>query len=261
MVNKPIEFNNADNYERFMGVWSRSAGELFLDWLAPKKSLRWIDVGCGSGAFTNSVLQRCLPVGIVGIDPSKDLIEFASKTQYRDLCKFQIGGATDLPFDDNSFDVACMALVLFFVPDPLAGVKEMCRVVVKGGLVAAYTWDVFGGGFPAHHIQEEMRLMGYSPTLPPSSEASRMAVMQGLWTKGGLEAIEVKQINVERQFSNFDEYWEITCLSPSLTASFAGMSSDAVEDVKRRLKEKVLPDEDGNITISAHANAIKGKVA
>ena len=49
MVNKPIEFNNADNYERFMGVWSRSAGELFLDWLAPKKSLRWIDVGCGSG--------------------------------------------------------------------------------------------------------------------------------------------------------------------------------------------------------------------
>ena len=255
-----IEFKSADNYERFMGVWSRSAGELFIDWLAPRKSLRWLDVGCGSGAFTKSIVQRCSPLSVCGIDPSKELVEYAKETQDPNLCSFQVGSATDLPFDENSFDLACMALVLFFVPDPLTGVKEMRRVVVQGGLVAAYTWDVFGGGFPVNSIQEEMRLLGHSPILPPSVEASRMAVMQEIWTKGGIAGVEVTQIGVERQFSNFDEYWEITCLSPSLGAAFAHMSADQIEEVKQRLKEKIFPGDDGKVTISAHANAIKGYV-
>ena len=253
-----IEFKNADNYERFMGVWSQSAGKLFIDWLAPRKSLRWLDVGSGSGAFTNSIVQRCFPVGVGGIDPSKELVEYARETQDPSLCSFRVGSATDLPFDENSFDVACMALVLFFVPAPLTGVREMRRVVVQGGLVAAYTWDVFGGGFPANSIHEEMCLLGYSPILPPSAEASRMAVMQEIWIKGGLTGVEVTQIGVERQFSNFDEYWEITCPSPSLNAAFADMSADEIEEVKQRLI--ILPDEDGKVTISAHANAIKGYV-
>ena len=203
-------------------------------------------------------MQRCFPVGVCGIDPSKELVEYARETQDPSLCSFRVGSATDLPFDENSFDVACMALVLFFVPDPLTGVREMRQVVVQGGLVAAYTWDVFGGGFPANSIHEEMRLLGYSPILPPSAEASRMAVMQEIWTKGGLTGFKVTQIGVERQFSNFDEYWEITCPSPSLNAAFADMSADEIEEVKQRLI--ILPDEDGKVTISAHANAIKGYV-
>ena len=113
-----IEFKNADNYERFMGVWSQSAGELFIDWLAPRKNLRWLDVGSGSGVFTNCIVQRCFPLGVCGIDPSKELVEYAKETHDPKLCSFQVGSATDLPFDENSFDVACMALVLFFVPDP-----------------------------------------------------------------------------------------------------------------------------------------------
>ena len=98
------------------------------------------------------------------------------------------------------------------------------------------------------------------PIIPPSAEASRMAVMQEIWTKGGIAGVEVTQIGVERQFSNFDEYWEITCLSPSLGAAFAHMSADQIEEVKQRLKEKIFPDDDGKVTISAHANAIKGYV-
>ena len=57
--------------KRYMGSWSRLAGEVFLDWLAPRPGLRWIDIGCGNGAFTELLVQRCAPAEVQGIDPSE----------------------------------------------------------------------------------------------------------------------------------------------------------------------------------------------
>jgi len=71
MVEQAIHFDDGDVYERRMGVWSRLAGALFLDWLNPRPGMRWIDVGCGSGAFTELLVQRCAPVETQGIDPSE----------------------------------------------------------------------------------------------------------------------------------------------------------------------------------------------
>src|SRR5580704_14182276 len=70
MANPPIRFNDGGAYERGMGGWSRLVGEVFLDWLAPPSGARWIDVGCGSGAFTELLMQRCAPAEVHGIDPS-----------------------------------------------------------------------------------------------------------------------------------------------------------------------------------------------
>ena len=93
-----------------------------------------------------------------------------------------------LPFPDDTFDAAVMPLVIFFVPDPAKGVAEMARVVCPGGIVAAYAWDMLGGGFPYEALRAEMRAMGVDVPLPPSPDASRIDAMRDLWTGAGLDA-------------------------------------------------------------------------
>ena len=183
-MNNPIRFDDGAAYERYMGKWSRLAGETYLDWLAPKSGLRWLDVGCGSGAFTEMLVERCAPVSVQGIDPSEGQLAYARKRPASRVAQFRQGDAMALPFPDNAFDAAVMPLVIFFVPDPAAGVAEMARVVCPGGIVTAYAWDMFGGGFPYEALRVEMRGLGAAVPEPPSPDASRMEALRGLWTGG-----------------------------------------------------------------------------
>ena len=112
-----------------------------------------------------------------------------------------------LPFPDDSFDAAVMALVIFFVPDPGKGVAEMARAVRPGGTVSAYAWNIPGGGLPNAPIQAEMRAMGIEPPLPPNANAARNRRPVESWTGAGLEAVETHEIAVQRTFDNFDDYW------------------------------------------------------
>jgi len=176
-----------------MGVWSRLAGEIFLAWLSPPPGLRWIDIGCGNGAFTELLVERCSPVEVQGIDPSAGQLAFARTRPASRVAEFRQGDAMALPFSGDRFDAAVMALVLVFVPDPVKGVAEMVRVVGPGGIVATYIWDMVGGGFPLDPILEEMCAMGLAPPRPPRVDASRMEVLRGLWTAAGLEAVETRR--------------------------------------------------------------------
>src|SRR5579884_1605406 len=163
MAEQQIRFEDGAAYERMMGVWSRLAGAVFLDWLAPKPNLAWLDIGCGNGAFTELIVERCNPRAVHGLDPSEGQLAFARTRPGAHKAQFQLGDAMKLPFDDDTFDVATMALVLFFVPEPARGVAEMARVLKPGGIAAAYAWDMLGGGFPQERVFEELRAMGQDP--------------------------------------------------------------------------------------------------
>jgi len=261
-VTTEIRFDDGAAYERYMGKWSQLVGEQFLDWLAPKSGLRWLDVGCGNGAFTEMLIARCAPASIDGIDPSEAQITFARKRQAARLAQFRLGDAMALPFPADTFDVAIMALVIFFVPDPAKGVAEMTRVVRPGGMVAAYAWDVLGGGFPLEPLRIELREMGLEPVDPPSVEASRIEVMRDLWNGAGLEMVETREITVQRTFSSFEEFWQITSLgAPSLRPTLAAMSPTDVELFKTRVRARLRVDAAGHITYGSRANAIKGRVS
>ena len=80
--------------------------------------------------------KDCAPTALVGIDPSQDQIAYAKKKSGH-IAKFRVGDAMALSFEADRFDVAVMALVIFFVPQPLTGVREMAGVVAPGGMVAS----------------------------------------------------------------------------------------------------------------------------
>jgi SAM-dependent methyltransferase len=260
MVGQPIRFDNGDVYEQTMGIWSRSVGEVFLDWLAPSSALQWIDVGCGNGAFTELLIQRCAPSEAQGIDPSEAQLTFARTRPAARGAVFVQADAMALPFADESFDVAVMALVIFFVPDPVKGVAEMARVVRPGGVVAAYAWDMLDGGFPWNPIQVEMRAMGIEPLLPPRADISRMASLCDLWTGAKLKSVEARAITVERSFANFDDFWNTATMAASLRPVLDAMTSGGADLLKARVRAHLPGDADGRVVIQGRANAIKGRL-
>ena len=260
MAEPRIQFTDGAAYERQMGVWSRLAGEVFLEWLAPPPGLRWIDVGCGNGAFTELIVARCAPVDVRGIDPSEGQLGFARTRPGAHGVTFQQGDAMALPFADRTFDAGVMALVIFFVSDPVKGIAELVRVVRPGGLVATYAWDMYGGGFPLEPLQAEMRAMGMTPVYPPSAGASRMDALRDLWTGAGLEEVETREIAVQRSFPDFDDFWATCRLSASIRPMLAMMTPDDVERLKTLVRARLPADAAGRITYGARANAIQGRV-
>jgi SAM-dependent methyltransferase len=261
MSSPPINFDNGATYEVFMGTWSQLVGDSFLKWLAPKPGLRWVDVGCGNGAFTEMLIERCAPVEVQGVDPSPEQIAFANtRFPAGSVATFRIGDSMDLPFADRAFDAAVMALVIFFVPDPARGVAEMARVVRPGGSVSSYAWDILGGGFPFGMLQEEMARFGTPPLWPPSAEASRIDALQALWRGAGLVDVTTREIVVERTFADFETFWKIAQTGPRLLPRFAAMPADDLAMLKDRVRARLAGAAGGAVTCSARANAIAGRV-
>jgi SAM-dependent methyltransferase len=248
MAESAIRFEDGAAYEQGMAPWSRLAGEVFLDWLTPQAGQRWIDVGCGNGAFTELLVQRCAPAEVQGIDLSAAQITFAQSRPGARGATFQIGDAMALPFADNRFDAASMALVIFFVPDPATGVGEMARVVRPGGTIAAYAWDVLGGGFPFAPIQAELRASGIAPLRPPSADASRIEALRTLWTAAGLEAVETREITVQRTFSDFDDFWSRSTTGGSIRPALAAMTPGDAARLKERVRARLPADAEGRIS-------------
>jgi ubiquinone/menaquinone biosynthesis C-methylase UbiE len=260
MTEPQIRYDDPAGYERYMGYWTRLTGAIFLDWLAPGTGWRWVDIGCGNGAFTELLIERCAPAEVQGIDPSEAQIGFARTRPGARMAQFRQGDAMAPPFPDKSFDAAVMTLVLFFVPEPAQGVAEMVRMVRPGGLVAAYVWDMLGGGFPLEPIQAEMRAMGLKPALPPRIDVTPIAPLRNLWTAAGLDAVETREITVQRTFADFEEFWTTGLLSNSTRSIVAAMSAADVETLKSRVRARLPADGAGRITYSARANAVKGRV-
>jgi len=260
MTTNQIQFTDGAAYERYMGVWSQLAGNAFLDWLALTPNQQWLDVGCGNGAFTQMIAERCAPHNIHGIDPSAAQLDYARTRLH--TAHFEQGDAMSLPYADNSFDVAVMPLVIFFVPDPAQGVAEMVRVVRSGGVVTAYGWDLLGGGFPYEVLRLELKSRGISAPLPPSPNAANRQVLHDLWLQAGLQGVETYEIVVERTFSDFDEYWAIVLQAPSLGSTLVALPVDELQAFKEavRLRLRLTIDARGQVWCQGRANAVRGRV-
>jgi SAM-dependent methyltransferase len=258
MADEMIRFDDGAAYELMMGRWSVLAGERFLSWIDVPNGARWLDIGCGNGAFTELLISRCMPSDVLAVDPSPGQLAYARHRLPAGTPVTWIeGDAMRLPVADAAIDAAVMALVLFFVPEPAVGVAQMCRAVRSGGVVAAYHWDILGGGFPLADIGVEMLKLGLPPRLPPSVEASTIDASAALWHGAGFHQVRTCQITVQRVFDSFDSYWSSAATSNTLRPMFDAMPAERRELLKTNVRRR-LHAGDGALTVSARANAVSG---
>jgi len=256
----PIRFEDGADYERLMGAWSRLAGAAFLDWVAPPPGLVWLDVGCGSGAFTELLLERARAASVVGVDPSSGQLDHARRHLAGRAASFHEGDAMALPVADAAFGAAAMALVIFFVPEPTRGVAEMARAVRPGGLVASYAWDISGGGFPHEAMRETMRALGMPVVMPPSVDAADLDALIGLWGGAGLVDIETRVITVEQRFDDAAAYWQATRAGPGARPPGPPPTPEQMVALREGAVARLARDAAGRIIVSARAHAVRGRV-
>lgn len=256
-------FNDGAAYERHMGRWSKVVARKFLEWLALPSGLRWLDVGCGNGAFAEVLVARCPPSQLRGIDPSDAQIAFAETRPTLKDAHFHIGDAQLLPFSDKYFDAATMALVISFVPDPAKAIAEMARVVRPGGSVASYMWDIPGGGLPQQAISTAAQALGLSPGFKAPMAQNKVHTfrdLEALWNAAGLRDIETSRIDIEAVYPDFEDFWDSNVLMASPIGNLIrGLEPPKRDRLKSYLRENLKRDAQGHVTCSAFVNAVKGR--
>lgn len=258
-TDKPSTYGEA--YERQMGRWSRVVGRAFIDWLDAPRDLRWLDVGCGNGAFTEELIAHCAPTAVAAIDPSVEQVSYARQRRKTQVAEFRVGGARALPFPDGSFDVAVMALVIAFVPEPVKAVREMTRVVRAGGLIATYMWDILAGGVPIDPLYKAITSLGIATTLPPSAEISKRDALRQLWERAGLQVVDTQVFRIPVAYSNFDDFWDSNAAPAGPQGKLIeSMSPSMKEKLRKRLFEYLPIASDGRIVYESVANAVQGRV-
>jgi ubiquinone/menaquinone biosynthesis C-methylase UbiE len=261
MAESQSNFSDGAGYERFMGRWSRLAGQQFLAWLDVPKGKSWLDVGCGNGAFTEEIYNYAAPSAVIGIDPSEGQLAFARTRPGTPGANYQLGDAAPLPFGDASFDIADMALVIAFVPDPAKAVAEMVRVTKPGGIVASYMWDLPAGGVPLSPMMRAMKEVGSPTAQPPNAAFSSMDALRKLWIDAGLKSVETSVIRITVSFNDFEDFWQTNTLPLGPQAKIIqDMSAETKEKLRAQLQKTLPTSPDGRIAFESFANAVKGIV-
>jgi SAM-dependent methyltransferase len=232
-------------YDRFVGRWSRKVATEFLDWLSVSAFKAWVDVGCGTGGLVASILGQCDPASVVGIDRSEGFLAEARRKITDTRVRFQVGDAMDLPLDAATCDVAVSGLVLNFVADHAAMVREMVRVTKPGGKVAVYVWDYAGGMEMMRHFWDAA--IAVSPDDARLDEAGRFPICQpdelrALWQEVGLTAITVQAIDIPTVFRDFEDYWTpFLGKQGAAPAYLASVDSETQGRIREHLQTRLVP--------------------
>ena len=238
---------SAAAYEAYVGRWSREVAARFVPWLGLAAGLRWLDVGCGTGALSAAV--RAGGGAVVGVDPARGFVAGRREVV--------VGDGRALPVRSGWFDVVVSGLALNFVPEPDRAVAEQVRVVRPGGTVAAYVWDYAEGMAMMRLFWDAAREV--DPDAP--DEGSRFPLcrpdgLAGVWRAAGLADVTVDAIEIPTWFVDFDDYWNPFLGGQGAAPAYLMALPEADRAVLREVLRARLPDRD--IHLTARAWAVRG---
>lgn len=254
---------NGDLYEGYMGRWSRRVAREFIDWLSLPAGGGWLDVGCGTGALSGTILQLAGPARIKAIDRSEGFVDFAREHVQDDRVRFEVGDAESLTDDSETVDAVVSGLVLNFIPHPERALADMKRVTRTGGVVAVYVWDYAEGmQFIRHFFEAAVAL---DPKAVEHDEGPRFPIcrpdaLRQLFESTGLRNVEVRPIEVPTVFRDFDDYWSPFLAGVGPAPAYAmSLSEEHRSALRERIRAGLPFAPDGSIPLSARAWAARGR--
>jgi SAM-dependent methyltransferase len=250
------------SYESYVGRWSRLVAREFVQWLTIPPHACWLDIGCGTGALSQIILEMASPQVVRGVDTSEGYLAYARQQIQDPRADFLVGDATALPVESATSDAVVSGLVLNFVAQPDQALREMVRAVRKGGTVAAYVWDYAG----------QMQLIRFfwdaATALDPEAcaldEGQRFPLCQPeplrhLFQTAGLLRVEVRSMTIPTTFHDFDDYWTPFLRRQGPAPFYVRSLSEAQRGALQDYLRAILPFEaDGSLHLIARAWAVRG---
>jgi SAM-dependent methyltransferase len=228
----------ADAYDRFMGRYSVPLAPTFADFASVVPGERALDVGSGPGALTTELVARLGADSVTAVDPSEPFVA-AARERHPGVTVEQ-APAERLPFEDDAFDASLAQLVVHFMADPVAGLREMARVTRARGIVAACVWDHGGGRGPLSAYWAAVHEL--DPDVP--DESGLAGVREGhlgeLFEASGVGEIEEKSLEVRAEHPTFEDWWEPFELGVGPAGAYvAGLDSEARTGLRERCRDRL----------------------
>jgi SAM-dependent methyltransferase len=253
---------DGDRYEGYIGRWSRHVAREYIQWLAVPAGSQWLDVGCGTGALSQTILQLADPAKIKGIDRSEGFVNFAKENVRDSRVEFVVGDAEELTDAPESFDAVISGLVLNFLPHQDRALAGMRRVTRAGGVVAVYVWDYAEGMQLIRHFFDAA--IELDPKVVELDEGPRFPIcrpdaLRQLFESTGLQHVEVRAIEIPTVFRNFDDYWNPFLGGQGPAPSYAmSLSEERRTALREQIRARLPINSNGSISLTARAWAARG---
>lgn len=257
-------WSSGNAYEQFMGRWSTQITQKFLQWLDVPADSRWGDVGCGPGTLSRVILDAHHPKEVIALDSSSEFVAYAQNAMPDPRIQVRVGLAQALDLPPNSMDAMVSGLVLNFVPQPDAALREMHRVTRTGGTVGVFLWDYAEGMEMLRYFWDAATALDEQAI--PLDEGIRFPLcregaLEKLAQQTGFSQVEAAPIEVQTIFQNFDDFWQpfLGNVGPA-PAYCTSLQPEARQRLENRLRETLPMQADGAIPLRARAWAVKGIV-
>jgi ubiquinone/menaquinone biosynthesis C-methylase UbiE len=251
-------------YEPLTGQWSRQIAPEFVSWLDVAGGARWLDVGCGTGALIQAILDSEKPAEVVGVDPSSTFIAYARRQIADARVRYEVGDARALPVASNQYNAVVAGLVLNHIagPDLPGAVSEMVRAARSGGVVGAYVWDYAEGMEPRVRFWEAATAL--DPGAGEHDERVRYPIcepdaLKRLFEGARMNGVETRAFDIPAWFSSFDDYWNPFLAGYGIASFYVLRLPEPKRDALRdRLRETLPASSDGSITLKIRAWGVLG---
>jgi SAM-dependent methyltransferase len=245
----------AEAYDRFMGRYSVGLAAQMADLAGVGAGQRALDVGCGPGALTRELAARLGPEAVAAVDPSSSFVDAARERNPG--VDVRLAPAEQLPFGDGAFDAALAQLVVHFMADPVAGLRDMARVTKPGGAVTACVWDHAGGQGPLGVFWRAVHELDPGAQDESGLAGAREGHLAELFAAAGVHDVEETLLAVDVEHPSFDEWWEPFTLGVGPAGAYVTGLADRERDRLRELCRSLLPSPPFSVT--ARAWAVRGR--
>jgi len=262
-LSSEFRWSGGSAYDGYVGRWSRLVAAEFVPWLGMPAGASWIDVGCGTGELTRSILRLAAPSKVISLDPSAGYLDHARATTTDPRVEFRQGNDQDVRSIGIAAGAVVSGLVLNFVADPIEALRAAAEVTVPEGLIAAYVWDYAVGMTMMRHFWDAA--VEEDPAAISKDEGARFGIcapgaLKAAFETAGLLDVVNRPIEVTGSFENFDEYW-----TPFLTGEapapgyLASLPAERQANLREIVRSRVPIATDGSITLTCRAWAVRGR--